>query len=159
MPAQAIGLEGRRDDWLSALRGYLAVSSVAHLVWETLQLPLYTLWTTGDVREQTLAVLHCTGGDVLIATSTLTAALVAFGSAGWPSESFRRVLVCTVLLGVGYTIFSEWLNIVVRESWAYSPLMPVVPIINMGLSPLLQWMVIPVLALFLARLRMRVRHD
>jgi len=50
-----------------------------------------------------------------------------------------------------YTIFSEWLNIVVRASWAYSPLMPVVHLINIGLSPLLQWIVIPAAALYAAR--------
>ena len=44
----------------------------------------------------------------------------------------------TVALGIAYTIFSEWLNIVERKSWAYSPLMPSVSILKMGLSRLLQ---------------------
>ena len=40
--------------------------------------------------------------------------------------------------GVAYTIFSEWLITTVRQGWAYSPLMPVVPIMGTGLAPLLQ---------------------
>lgn len=52
---------------------------------------------------------------------------------------------------VGYTIFSEWLNIVVRKSWQYSELMPVVPFIDTDLSPLLQWIIIPNLGLWWAR--------
>ena len=46
-----------------------------------------------------------------------------------------------------YTIFSEWLNIVIRKSWAYSDLMPVVPVISIGLSPLVQWIIVPGLAM------------
>jgi hypothetical protein len=55
--------------------------------------------------------------------------------------------------GLGYTVVSEWLNIVVRRSWAYSSLMPVVSLFGfgIGLSPLLQWIVVPTLALYAAR--------
>jgi hypothetical protein len=49
-------------------------------------------------------------------------------------------------MGVGYTIFSEWLNIVVREAWAYRDIMPVIPIIDAGLTPFLQWLVVPTAA-------------
>jgi hypothetical protein len=116
-------------------------------------LPLYTIWTTGDARALTFAVLHCTAGDVLIATSSLVLALILAG-AGWPASPAARHHVATlaVILGVGYTVFSEWLNIVVRQSWAYSSLMPVVPIIDTGLSPIAQWIVIPLAGLWGARL-------
>lgn len=138
-------------DWLSALKAYLAVALMANLSWEILQLPLYTIWTKGTTRELAFAVVHCTLGDVLIALAALTLALVAVGTRDWPNGQYNAVLMGTVLIGVGYTIFSEWLNIVIRASWAYSPLMPVVPIINTGLSPLLQWIVIPIAALFAAK--------
>ena len=49
-------------------------------------------------------------------------------------------------LGVSYTIFSEWLNIVIRAAWAYRDIMPVVPVIDAGLTPLLQWIIVPTLA-------------
>ena len=65
----------RRADWLQSLRRYLSVSIVANLVWEILQLPLYTLWATGTRREQAFAVLHCTIGDAMIAGLSLLAAL------------------------------------------------------------------------------------
>jgi hypothetical protein len=45
-------------NWLQALRRYLGVSIVANLVWEILQLPLYTLCTTGTRKEQAFAVLR-----------------------------------------------------------------------------------------------------
>ncbi len=69
----------------------------------------------------------------------------------WPVRTHRRVAALTIGFDVAYTIFSEWLNIVVRETWAYSDLMPVAPVIGTGLSPLLQWVAVPWLALHLAR--------
>jgi hypothetical protein len=60
------------------------------------------------------------------------------------------VYVAVLAFGVGYTIYSEWLNVSVRGTWAYSDLMPVVPIIRTGLTPLLQWLVVPTLALWVA---------
>jgi hypothetical protein len=110
-------------------------------------MPLYTLWSTGTPVEIIFAAVHCSGGDILIAMSALILLLLVFG-AGWPLErsAADRVVVLTMVLGIGYTVFSEWLNIVVRKAWAYSDLMPVIPVLDVGLSPLLQWIVIPGLA-------------
>jgi hypothetical protein len=137
-------------DWLQAVRRYLATSLVAHLGWEILQLPFYTLWSTGTLRQQAFAVIHCTLGDAMIAGLSLLLALAVFARATWPHAGVARVYVASLAFGVGYTIYSEWLNISVRGSWAYSDLMPVVPIIGTGLTPLLQWLVVPTLALWVA---------
>jgi SAM-dependent methyltransferase len=42
-------------------------------------------------------------------------------------------------------------NTEIRGSWAYSELMPVVPVHEAGLSPLAQWIVIPLAAFWRAR--------
>jgi hypothetical protein len=98
------------------------------------------------------AVVHCSAGDILIATATLVLALSLFGSSAWPHTGHRKVVIFTIAMGLGYTIFSEWLNIEVRESWAYSELMPTLPILGTGLSPIAQWIVIPLAAFWWARL-------
>ena len=138
--------------WLTVFRRYIPFVLAANLAWEAAQLPLYTLWREGTPGEQAFAVLHCTGGDVLIATATLLLALMTAGDGRWPSHPpiYRRVAALALVLGVFYTIFSEWLNIVVRQSWAYSDLMPVVPVIDTGLSPLLQWIVVPLAGFWFA---------
>jgi len=53
--------------WRRALRIYLAAVAVANLIWETLQLPLYTIWQSGAVQSQAFGIVHCTIGDVVIA--------------------------------------------------------------------------------------------
>jgi len=62
------------------------------------------------------------------------------------------VTALTVLFGIGSTLFLEWLNVVVWKSWAYSSLMPVLPVFGFdaGLSPLLQWIIVPAVAIWCA---------
>jgi hypothetical protein len=140
-------------NWLGAQRAYLLTIAVGNLVWETAQLPLYTLWQTGTPGEKLFAVVHCTLGDLLIALAALNLGLVLAGHRDWPLRRFAAVAALMLAFGLGYTVFSEWLNIVVRRSWAYSSLMPVVSLfgLGVGLSPLLQWIVVPTLALYAGR--------
>ena len=140
----------RSDGWLSALRRYLATTIVLNLFWESVQLPLYTIWQEGTFREKALAVLHCTAGDLIIALSILVCGLVTAGDPTWPGRRRGRIAALTLVGGLAYTVFSEWFNIEVRRSWAYSNLMPTLPPLGTGLSPILQWLVVPTLALWAA---------
>ncbi|MCF7702045.1 hypothetical protein [Loktanella sp. M215] len=129
---------------LGALRRYFAVIIPAHLIWEFAHMPLYTIWNDGTWGEIVFAAVHCTGGDILIGMSALMLAMMLTGS-GWPfaAATRHRVTILAVAFGLGYTLFSEWLNIVIRAAWAYSDLMPIIPVLDAGLSPVLQWIVIP----------------
>ncbi|HEX4893338.1 MAG TPA: hypothetical protein VFV47_08615 [Hyphomicrobiaceae bacterium] len=129
---------------------YLAWSAPLHLLWEALQLPLYTLWTTAGAGTQTYAVLHCTVGDIMIAAATLAAAMIALRASAWPRSATRSVWLTSLALGVGYTVVSEWINVEIRGSWAYSEYMPILPFLGTGLSPLLQWLVVPTAAQWIA---------
>jgi hypothetical protein len=140
------GSAALRPNWLIAIRRYLVAIAIGNLLWETAQMPLYTLWRNGSSRSILWAVLHCTGGDLVIATVALTAALGTVGSAGWPRERHSAVAVAIVAICVGYTVFSEYLNTVVRQSWAYSEWMPIMPWIGTGAAPLAQWVVVPAFA-------------
>ena len=126
---------------------YLAVSAVLNLLWEVVQLPLYTIWRTGTAGEIIFAVVHCTGGDMIIAATSLAVALLLVGNRNWPGEQRRPVFAVTLIIGIALTIYLEWLNTTVRQSWAYSDLMPTLPVLGTGLAPLLQWVVVPILAL------------
>jgi hypothetical protein len=153
------GLRVRRNPadggalWLLALRRYFAFAIPAHFAWEVAQLPLYTIWHEDPPGKVAFAAIHCTGGDVMITGASLLGALLVFGNRRWPDERYITVAVPAVLAGIAYTIFSEWHNTEVRNSWAYSSLMPTLPGLGTGLSPLLQWLVIPIGALWWARRR------
>ena len=129
---------------------YLVAMAPASLLWEFAHMPLYTLWLEGTVWEIVYAGVHCTGGDILIGAGALFLAFSLFGGSGWPRQRVAGVALAATVFGLGYTIFSEWLNITLRESWAYRDIMPRLPLLGTGLSPLLQWLVIPPLAYVLA---------
>lgn len=141
------------EQWFSALRRYFAVSAIGNLAWEFLHMPLYTIWQEETPGKIIFAALHCTGGDILIALASLTVALLLVGNGTWPAGRFHAVAAFTIALGVIYTVFSEWLNIVVRAACTYSDLMPVVSLFgfDVGLSPLLQWIAVPCAAFWWAR--------
>ena len=144
--------------WLSALRRYITFVAFANLIWEFAHMPLYTLWETGSAGEIIFAAIHCTGGDILIALSAVMLSLFLFGDGAWPTERKVPVFAGTVVFGLAYTIFSEWLNIEIREAWAYRELMPAIPILDVGLSPVLQWIIVPLAGFSLARALPTVRR-
>ena len=135
---------------------YLAMSAPLHVVWEFAHMPLYAVWHTGTPLEIVYNGLHCAIGDLMIAASSLLLAVVLIGREQWPSDRWWAVVVTAGTLGVGYTIFSEWHNVFVLRSWAYGDLMPRLPGIGIGLSPLLQWLVIPPLAFWLTYRRVHI---
>jgi hypothetical protein len=92
------------------------------------------------------ALIHCTAGDILITTATLAVAAALAWAFRWPPFGWRMVLTA-IALGAAYTMFSEWLNVQIRRTWSYTAAMPVLPLIGTGLTPLLQWVIVPGLAL------------
>ena len=147
-----------RQAWRLVATRFLPRLAGLSLAWEIIQLPMYTLWTEATPGYIAFSVAHCTLGDVLIGTAALLAALILVRAGSLASWRWSRIAALTTLLGVGYTVVSEWMNTAILVSWAYADSMPRVDLggIEVGLSPLLQWLVLPPLALYLAR-RGRVR--
>src|SRR3546814_20002407 len=86
-------------EWLGAARRYVAAVAAGNLLWEYVQLPLYTIWYEGSTMEILFAVAHCTGGDVLIAGTALLGALLVAGDRRWPRVRFRAVAAIAILGG------------------------------------------------------------
>jgi len=128
---------------------WTALAGGLNLVWEIIQLPLYTIYYETDLQTIAYAVAHCTLGDALIALSSFLLAAAATRSWNWPVDRTARGATVAVTAGLAYTVFSEWFNVSVRGSWAYTPAMP--QLFGLGLLPLLQWLVLPLLGLFIFR--------
>ena len=124
---------------------------IANLAWEIAHLPLYTLWAESKIDYLAFVVFHCTAGDLMIAFVALGVALILVGNVRRPDLRFGRVAGITLVLGIVYTVYSEWLNVTIRESWAYSDLMPVIPFVGAGVSPVMQWIFLPLIGLLWAR--------
>lgn len=137
--------------WQFVLARYLPALAALSALWEIVQLPLYALWREASPASIAYAVFHCTLGDVLIGAGALLAALIVTRSGTLRDWRWIRVGAFAVAFGLAYTAFSEWFNTAVRASWTYSEWMPVTPFVPIGVSPLLQWVIVPVVALALSR--------
>jgi hypothetical protein len=142
-----------RQAWWVIARGYLPSLLALNLAWEMAQLPLYTIWSEASAGEVAFAVAHCTVGDMLIGAAALLIALVVVRAPEVADWHWVRIGAFAVIIGVGYTAVSEWMNTTIRYSWEYSSLMPLVDVrgVALGLAPLVQWLIVPPLALYLAR--------
>lgn len=131
--------------WSFILRRFLPRLALCSLAWESVQLPLYTLWAVPRWETIAFAVAHCTVGDAMIGTAALILALAlsrARDPDNWPRA---KVCVLVVVLALAYTVFSERVNLALGN-WSYSAWMPLLPWLEVGLSPVLQWIVVPCLA-------------
>ncbi len=118
-----------------------------HLLWEIGQLPFYTLWQEGEAWRIALYVLHCVLGDVMIATASYLAVALIWRRINWLRQRLWAGGTMLVVMGFGYTVYSEWHNVYRVGSWAYSDAMPL--IFGIGITPLLQWVVVPAVMLAL----------
>ena len=91
---------------------------VMHLLWEIGQLPLYTLWQEEEAWRIALYVLHCVLGDVMIATLGYLAVALIFRRINWQRQRLWAGGSILIVLGLGYTVFSEWYNVYRIGSWA-----------------------------------------
>lgn len=141
-----------REAWSFIALRYVPWLAGLNLVWETLQMPLYTLWAEAPLRDIAFAIVHCTAGDVLIGVSALAMALMLTRARALEDWHWSGVGALLLLLGLGYTVFSEWMNTMLFR-WTYSALMPTLGLggIEIGISPLAQWLVLPPSALCFAR--------
>jgi hypothetical protein len=126
---------------------------VLNLPWEVAQLPFYAFAPTKRPADLVSAVLHCTAGDVGIALAAFGAAALAVRDFEWPRHRPWLGLAVALVVGLVWTVQSEWQNVYVRAAWAYAPYMPTVA--GIGLLPILQWLALPPLMLLAARHRMR----
>ncbi len=136
-------------NWLLILRSYVPRLAFCSLLWEVFQLPLYSLWNEPNWRRILFNIGHCTVGDVMIGTAALAIARIltrAHECANWSSIP---VALLTVLLAASYTLLSERMNLA-NGNWAYSAWMPILPWVEVGLAPLLQWIFVPIATLWWA---------
>lgn len=118
-----------------------ALAFVLNLAWEIAQVRLYTIWTAADAATVAWALLHCTLGDVVIALAMFVLAGCALWRADWPAARPWAGGAIVVIGALAFTAWSEWYNVYRAGNWGYTASMPL--IFGIGLSPLMQWLVLP----------------
>ena len=118
-----------------------ALAFVLNLAWEIAHVRLYTIWAEADDMGVAWALLHCSIGDVVIALTMFVLAGIALWRADWPASRPWTGSVIVVIGAMAFTAWSEWYNVYGAGNWGYTASMPM--IFGIGLSPLLQWLILP----------------
>lgn len=128
------GMVGRAALWS-------ALAFVLNLTWEIAQVRLYTIWATSDGTDIAKALLHCSVGDVVIALAMYALAGIVVRRADWPAARPWTGGAIVVVGSMAFTAWSEWNNVYNVGAWSYAESMPM--LFGIGLSPLLQWLILP----------------
>ena len=122
------------------------------LLWEVAQFPLYSVWHEGDWSYILYGLAHCTLGDLLILLVTYWVVALLNRSRYWYRSNILVNGFLFIFLGLGYTIYSEIVNVGIKGTWDYTELMPIIPVIEIGGMPFMQWVLVPPVLLWLMRM-------
>lgn len=128
-----------------------------NFVWESAQVPLFAEM---PLTPHWLSVQICaraTVGDVAIALAAFSIVAAMARSRAWILAATPRQLTAFVAVGVVVTVVMEWLATHWLGRWTYAETMPIVPGLEVGLAPLLQWLVIPPLVVWFVRRQLKPR--
>jgi hypothetical protein len=124
------------------------------LLWEVAQFPLYTVWHEGDWNYILYGLAHCTLGDLIILLAAYWVVALLNRDRNWHLNTVLPNGALFVVLGAVYTVYSEIMNVRIKGTWDYTELMPIVPVVDIGAMPFLQWILVPPVLLWLMRLLM-----
>lgn len=132
---------------------HVVIASIMFLTlnyaWELSHSRLFTNYEKASRIHHALACLQHAFTDLLIGSGAYFVIALAFGSPCWASEPhWRWAAIAWLGLGLMVTVGIEvWATSIGR--WEYTEAMPTV--FGIGLTPLLQWLIVPTVVLLLFR--------
>lgn len=124
-----------------------------NLPWELWQAPLFDRMAAAPHWEAVKTCSRAAAGDAMIALVAYSAVALVMRHRDWVVVPTASKVLGFTACGLAITIAIEWLALrgLWMQDWSYSPLMPLVPGLGVGLSPLVQWLVLPQLVIWLVR--------
>ena len=133
-------------------------SFLLNFFWEVIQTYFYTLKDSA-FHTMLYGWLHCTFGDVIITIVSFWAVSILSRSRRWFLKLNPLNYTGFILIGLVYTFFSEMVNVQIFKSWNYNEYMPIVPWMKVGLTPVLQWLIIPSIAILFVRRHLSLNQE
>lgn len=125
---------------------------IINFLWEISQMFLYENHTNGFWNFIFLHIKASLGDVVIFLLIYLLGALI-FQSKKWFVKENKSKYFIASLLGLIIAIVIERYALATQR-WAYNNLMPVIPLLKVGLSPILQMIILPpITILFLEKLK------
>lgn len=128
------------------------ISFGLHFVWEFSHVRLYTAFDhwSGGIPVYWLATI----GDVLYTLGAFALVSAIKQTYDWVRDMTLSDYLMLVSLGFLIALFVEYKGLAF-ERWQYLPDMPIIPVLNVGLSPVLEMSLLLPLTVFLTALVLR----
>lgn len=124
------------------LAAIAAVSFALNLVWEFGQAPFFSSMRQLALLEASLACFRAALGDVALTLAAYLAVALAARDVRWALRPTAVRLAAFTAIGIGATILLE-LHAIGSGRWVYGDAMPRLPVLGVGLLPILQWLLLP----------------
>lgn len=127
--------------------------------WELLQAPFFAGMAEGSHWKAVKTCSFATVGDGVISLVAFWSVAAVTRNRHWIVRPRPAHLIGFLAVGFAITLVGERLATGVLNRWQYSALMPVIPGLEAGLAPVLQWLVLPPLVVWFARVQIAgLRH-
>lgn len=129
----------------------IVFSFLLHFVWEFWQAPTYTGMIELNHWDGIKLCTSATFGDVGFAMTAFWLTSLLAKNRLWFLKPSTSQMLLFIGVGIALTVGFEYYYTNISLRWTYSELMPLIPPFGTGLSPLLQWLIIPVLVLWFTK--------
>ncbi|UCF96547.1 MAG: hypothetical protein JSV89_15400 [Spirochaetaceae bacterium] len=132
------------------------VAFIINYVWEMLQMPFYERMSFADPASY-LQCVQASFGDANIIIAIFGLGLFMFRNWEWPKPLTLWKLAYLAVIGGSIAVSIE-LFALKAGKWRYSSLMPLLPLVRVGLIPFLQLLILPYLSYSIAGRFFRVKN-
>ena len=119
-----------------------------NFIWELLQGPLYEGFEY-DVQHISFCALASIA-DMLMVLILLFGYALMYMDAYWVMNMNLDTVLPLILIGIAGAILGEFWH-TSRGDWSYAEAMPMVPLLKVGISPILQFAVLPYLSFLISK--------
>lgn len=132
----------RLSDALRLLVAIFLVAVPLNLAWEAAQIRAYAFPAEG-IMTDVIGCLVPSLGDGLMTLVIYWAGWLVFRDGAWMLRPGLQGYLLMALSGLVLAVGVEWNALYRTGAWDYSPRMPRVPVLGVGLLPILQMLLLP----------------
>jgi len=133
----------------------LLFAFLVNFVWEMLQMPLFDFPSQASLAQMNLACVEASVGDALMIVVAYWIVAALQKDRAWIFHPSVRSLVLFLIPGIIMTIAFEAIATGPLHRWAYAEAMPTLPGLGTGVVPLAQWLILPLIIVYVVKRQLR----
>ena len=114
-------------------------AGVLHFIWEVSHIHLYTDYES--LGSGLTLLVWATSGDIVYTILGVIIVGVVYRDFDWLRHPKGKQLIMATVYGFFVSVGIEWKALILHR-WAYTVAMPLLPFLNLGLSPIVQMSII-----------------